>query len=93
MQKPQPQEVRASLGCGTLILIAIIVILFSGHKDHDKLERSVDRLNAEVTELRRELVALREELARQGAIVPSGVQGTRSASIPGESPPRPGGGP
>ncbi|MFM1559001.1 MAG: hypothetical protein VCA73_21215 [Roseibacillus sp.] len=48
----QPQEVRASLGCGTLILIAIIVIIFSGHKDHDRLENQIGELTQEVQRLR-----------------------------------------
>ena len=61
MQK-QPQEVRASLGCGTLILIAIIVILFSGHKDHDRLEEEVLNLSAEIHELKEEISALRKDL-------------------------------
>ena len=61
MQK-QPQEVRASLGCGTLILIAIIVILFSGHKDHDKLENEIRDLTREVQSLKQEVSSLRNEL-------------------------------
>lgn len=59
---PQTQEVRASLGCGTLILIAIIVIIFSGHSDHDKLEKKLDALTSEVTELQGEIAELREAL-------------------------------
>lgn len=62
---PQQQEVRASLGCGTLILIAIIVIIFSGHQDHDKLERQLDTLTREVGTLRQEVSELRKDLARQ----------------------------
>ncbi len=58
----QPQEVKASLGCGTLILIAIIVILFSGHKDHDQLENHIQDLSSEVENLREEISALRKEL-------------------------------
>ena len=61
---PQQQEVKASLGCGTLILIAIIVIIFSGHKDHDKLERQIDTLTREVTALRQEISQLRNDLDR-----------------------------
>lgn len=56
---PQNQEVRASLGCGTLILIAIIVILFSGHQDHDSLENKIDDLTREVTRLRQDISQLR----------------------------------
>ena len=58
----QPQEVKASLGCGTLILIAIIVILFSGQKDHDELEDHIDQLTNEVQKLQGEISALRNDL-------------------------------
>ena len=58
----QPYEVRASLGCGTLILIAIIVIIFSGHKDHDRLENQIGELTQEVQRLRQEVSALRNDL-------------------------------
>ena len=58
----QPQEVKASLGCGTLILIAIIVILFSGHKDHDQLDDRIGQLTTEVQSLKVEISALRSEL-------------------------------
>ena len=56
---PQTQEVRASLGCGTLILIAIIVIIFNGRQDHENLEEKIDDLLAEVKELRVEVAALK----------------------------------
>ena len=49
---PEQQEVKASLGCGTLILIAVIVIIFGGHRDHDTLERKIDQLQEEVSALR-----------------------------------------
>lgn len=57
----QTQEVKASLGCGTLILIAIIVIIFNGHNDHDNLEKKMDELLQEVATLRQEVAALRPE--------------------------------
>lgn len=58
----QPQEVRASLGCGTLILIAIIVIMFNGHSDHHDLERKIDKLTQEVGHLQDDIEELREAL-------------------------------
>ena len=57
----EAREVRASLGCGTLILIAIIVILFSGQRDRDGLETKIDELTKEVKELRLEIAKLRKE--------------------------------
>jgi hypothetical protein len=41
-----------SLGCGTLILIAIIVAIFSGN-DSDNIEREVRQLKAEVEVMRK----------------------------------------
>lgn len=67
---PQTQEVRASLGCGTLILIAIIVIIFSGHKDHDNLENSMSALTTEIHGLRADLHQLRGEIEELKARVP-----------------------
>ncbi|NIP94102.1 MAG: hypothetical protein GWO24_11875 [Akkermansiaceae bacterium] len=58
---PHTQEVRASLGCGTLILIAIIVIIFSGHKDHDNLENRIEELTREVSRLRQDIHQLRND--------------------------------
>ena len=49
------QNVRASLGCGTLILIAIIVLVFGGHNDHERLEEKIDDLREELADLRRDL--------------------------------------
>jgi Sec-independent protein translocase protein TatA len=51
----EEQNVRASLGCGTLILIAIIVLVFGGHNDHERLEKKIDDLHEELKDLRREL--------------------------------------
>ena len=41
-----------SLGCGTLILIALIVLLFS-NRGQDDLKREIGRLRTEVVELRK----------------------------------------
>jgi hypothetical protein len=47
---------QVSLGCGTLILIALIVIFFSG-RGVDDLEREVHGLRAEVAELKQSIEA------------------------------------
>lgn len=43
---------KAQLGCGTLILIALIVLFFSGRGEVGNLTREVQELRAEVIELR-----------------------------------------
>ena len=57
----QPQEQKVSLGCGTLILIAIIVLVFSGRSNYDKIEDKIDSLTREVSELKAEVSAMRLE--------------------------------
>jgi hypothetical protein len=52
---------QVSLGCGTLILIALIVLIFSGRGTGD-LEREVRGLRSEVGELKKEVEGLRGEV-------------------------------
>ena len=40
-----------SLGCGTLIIIALIVLFFSGGRDVDKLQKSIDQLESKIDRL------------------------------------------
>jgi len=47
---------QVSLGCGTLILIALIVLIFSGRGVND-LEREVQGLRSEVGELKKSVDA------------------------------------
>jgi hypothetical protein len=47
---------QVSLGCGTLILIALIVLFFSG-RGVDDLERQVHGLRADVAELKKVIEA------------------------------------
>ena len=51
---------KVSLGCGTLILIALIVLIFGGRGTGD-LEREVSGLRSEVNELKRSVEALTAE--------------------------------
>jgi hypothetical protein len=53
------QEV--SLGCGTLVLIALIVLFFSGRGTSD-LEREVRRLRSEVGDLKKAVEAQSAEI-------------------------------
>lgn len=46
---------HASIGCGTLILIAIIVAIFSGRGEMENLERDVFDLTQQVKRLEEKL--------------------------------------
>jgi|LakMenE18May11ns_1017448.scaffolds.fasta_scaffold8949337_2 hypothetical protein len=48
---PRVQQQEVSLGCGTLILIALIVLIF-GRGGTDDMERELKGLRAEVNELK-----------------------------------------
>lgn len=52
------QTPKVQLGCGTLILIAIIVIIFSDRGEDRKLRRSIEELNAKVDRLEKKIDAL-----------------------------------
>jgi cell division protein FtsB len=72
-----PPDRRATLGCGTLILIALIVIFFSGRgvselldevqqmrREVQSLDTAIGTQSEEITMLRAEIEALREELKK-----------------------------
>jgi Sec-independent protein translocase protein TatA len=52
---------QVSLGCGTLILIALIVLIFSGRGTGD-LEREVRELRSQVSELKNSVEAQTSEI-------------------------------
>ena len=52
---------RVSLGCGTFILIALIVLIFSNRTGAD----SAARVEAELRELKEQVVELRRSVDRQ----------------------------
>ena len=54
--------VTAQLGCGTLILIAIIVAVFSGRGDVDELRDDVSALRDQVTRLETKIDTLSARL-------------------------------
>jgi Sec-independent protein translocase protein TatA len=69
----ESQKENVSLGCGTLILIALIVLIFGGGSTKD-LEREVASLKTSVAELKTavdsqttEIRELRQQLAAPGA--------------------------
>lgn len=55
---------RVQLGCGTLIIIAIIVLLFSGGSDSRKLRGELEDLNRRLDRMERKLDELAEKLNR-----------------------------
>lgn len=56
---------KVSLGCGTLILIAIIVLIFSGGGKTNQLQREITDLRNEVRNLGSEVRSLRTTLEQQ----------------------------
>ena len=62
------QEV--SLGCGTLILIALIVMIFAG-RGNDDLQREIEGLRTEVVELRTSIASLEEAIERGQQVAPA----------------------
>ena len=45
---PSPADNKVSLGCGTLILIALIVMIFSRGSDNSRLSNEIQRLRNEI---------------------------------------------
>lgn len=52
---------HATLGCGTFILIALIVLIFSGHGDSN-LRQDVQSLRSEIIELKKAVDAQTAEI-------------------------------
>lgn len=53
-----PQTPKVQLGCGTLILIALIVLLLSGGGSNRKVRRQLEALNEKVDRLEQKIDAL-----------------------------------
>ena len=53
-----PQSPKVQLGCGTLILIAIIVMIFSDGGSNRKVRKELEALNAKVDRLEKKIDAL-----------------------------------
>jgi hypothetical protein len=60
--KAASSGVKAQLGCGTLILIAIIVAVFSGQGEVDDLRDDVSALRDQVTRLETKIDSLSARL-------------------------------
>jgi uncharacterized protein YoxC len=53
---------KVQLGCGTLIIIALIVMIFSGGKDVDKLQRQLDDMSRQLDRMEKKVDALSKQL-------------------------------
>ena len=58
---------KVQLGCGTLIIIAIIVAIFSGGQESKELKESVDALNTKVERLEQKIDELSKRLPDSAA--------------------------
>jgi hypothetical protein len=56
-------NVKASLGCGTLILVALIVALFSGRSEIEALQTEIRDLRTQVERLEIKIDSLNARLA------------------------------
>ena len=65
-----PTDNKVQLGCGTLIIIAIIVMLFSGGNDSRKLRSQLDDLNRKVDRLEKKIDELSLKLGQAPAVIP-----------------------
>ena len=56
---------RVQLGCGTLIIIALIVMIFSGRSKVDELKGNVQELTKQVIVLQGKVDALSQAIERR----------------------------
>jgi len=61
----------SQLGWGTFVIIAFIVMAFSGGRDAKRLRKSVDELSAKVDRLERKIDGLAKAAAPQAPAVPA----------------------
>ena len=80
----QPVNIKAQLGCGTLIIIAIIVMLFSGGNESRQLRRELDDLNRKLDRLEQKIDDLSRKLGRAPSSTPAPpkVRRDRERSVP-----------
>ena len=58
---------KVQLGCGTLIIIALIVIIFSGGSDVDKVRRQLDDMSKQLDRLEKKVDDLSQKVSRQAS--------------------------
>jgi hypothetical protein len=66
-EMPDSNANKAQLGCGTLIVIALIVFFFSGRTQMDDQKRSIEELKSQVIVLQQKVDALELAVERQQA--------------------------
>ena len=59
-----PTNNKVQLGCGTLIVIAIIVMLFSGGNDSRKLRGQLDDVNQKLDRLEKKIDELSQKVGQ-----------------------------
>ena len=65
-----PTDNKVQLGCGTLIVIAIIVMLFSGGNDSRKLRGQLDDVTRKIDRLAKKIDDLSQKLTQAPAGTP-----------------------
>ena len=65
-----PTDNKVQLGCGTLIIIAIIVMLFSGGNDSRKLRGQLDDVNRKLDRLEKKIDELSQKVGQAPAATP-----------------------
>ena len=64
---------NVQLGCGTLILIAIIVMVFSGGNDTKKLRGQLDEVNKKIDRLEKKI----DDLSTRLSELPPAIETTK----------------
>ena len=62
---------KAQLGCGSLIVIALIVMIFSGGREAKGLRKSIDELNTKVEQLEQKIDELSKQIAEKQSTPPA----------------------
>ena len=65
-----PTNNKVQLGCGTLIIIALIVMLFSGGNDSRRLRRQLDDVNQKLDRLEKKIDEVSQKVGQAPAATP-----------------------
>jgi len=82
---PDSNSNKAQLGCGTLIVIALIVFFFSGRTQMDDQKRSIDELKSQVIVLQQKVDALTLAVERQQAMKDRATAMPSEQSVPAKA--------
>ena len=82
---PDSNSNKAQLGCGTLIVIALIVFFFSGRTQMDDQKRSIDELKSQVIVLQQKVDALALAVERQQAMKDRATTMPSKQSVPAKA--------